>query len=162
MSALTSLRTATLISFVAVLVSPGCGREGPIGEADCFWLSVCPNPVTPGVPLLLRGGTVGLDVGWVHRQPFPNWPGTFDIVVDWTHPTNAVEVSVVTTFRSGAVDTDRVLVSAPNGSKPKRIHISDFAGTFNPRLVIGNLGPREESVAFQIVLTPRPGLLTAP
>ena len=135
-------------------LAAGCGPRD-IVEADCFWLSVCPNPVTPGIPILLRQGTVALESGREFIQRFPTWSGTFDFVVDWTHPTSFVRAEIVASVRSGGVDTDRVFASSVDLSKPQRLHVSSLAGSINARLIIRNGGPREESISFHIVLTPR-------
>jgi len=84
-------------------------------------------------------------------------PGTLEITVDWTHATSTIDVIVtraICTFdQLNANQCDVVSFTRGVTPKPRRVELAGQpAGAFT--LVVGNLGPEDESAVFQVVLNP--------
>jgi hypothetical protein len=83
--------------------------------------------------------------------------GALEATVDWTFASNDVDVYLV----QGQCDFDRLVAlqcpvlafSESTTAKPERARVADAAaGAYT--IFIANIGPGEESVSFQVVLTP--------
>lgn len=151
-------RPIRLISF---LVSPiglaaalaACGSGG--GSA----------PTTPTVPppapavrtVIDQGSYSGLPARTLLVVPFITAAsGTIDATVDWTFPSNTIYVYVSRgTCALEQINADQcpfVAVSEAATPKPRVIRVPGASpGAYT--LYIGNVGPSEESVSFQIGLT---------
>ena len=131
------------------LLLGGCG--GP----KC---STCPPPPSPfpfGKTLVAEGSLSRLARTTLASVPFriPTL-GLVDVTVDWTLATDNVDVYVA--LGSCTVDqfnTCRfVAYSESTSAKPELVGVSQLtAGEYT--LLIGNRGPDEESVSYQVFLT---------
>jgi hypothetical protein len=103
-------------------------------------------------------GSDTLDAGFVGRLPFTTTrAGTIEATVDWTFATNDVDLALVRgdcSFDQFVSQQCTVLVfSVSTTAKPERIRTENAAaGTYT--LFIENTGPGDESLSFQVVLTP--------
>jgi len=138
-------------------VAAGCGGGG--GGS-----STSPNPVatptpapTPLPPLVVAertGWALPPDyIGWL---PFPtSRAGILEATVDWTSEKNDLNVYLV----KGDCNYDQLyagqcqtLASAETNSKPEKLRYdSTQASTFT--IFVDNVGPGDESLSFQVVLS---------
>jgi hypothetical protein len=140
---------------VLVLSLAACGGGGGGGPTTPTATPV-PTPTPPavvsqGAGLPLAAGYAGLVNVTTART------GTLDVTVDWTYPANDVDVLLT----RGACTFDQLIAlqctilafSDSTTAKPEKIHAeSAAAGTYS--LFVENTGPGDESVSFQVVLTP--------
>lgn len=149
-----NFRTLLLGSFVALL--SGCGSDGPTKPK----VDSSPTPPPP-VTDVIREGSGSLGVLMLGSLSF-NSPraGKIDVIVDWTYTTNDVDVYLA----KGSCTFDQfigrqcnvVAFSESTIAKPERITAAN-AGAGDYTLLIGNVGPTEESLSFQVLLTSTPG-----
>ena len=118
-----------------------------------------PTPVpTPPPPQVVAQGSDTLEAEFTGRLPFTTTrAGNVEATVDWTYATNDVDVALVQgdcSFEQAVAQQCTVLaISVSTTAKPEKITASNAAaGTYT--LFIENTGPGDESVAFQVVLTP--------
>jgi len=138
---------------VAVSVLPGCGSSTTPTPTP----SPTPTPAPPIVQTVVASGSGSLPVLNLVLIPFTTTAtGRIEVTVDWTFGTNDVDVYLV----RGSCSFDQfvtqqcnlVTFSESTTAKPERISAPGAAaGSYV--LLIGNLGPSDESVAFQVVLT---------
>ena len=143
-----------LASFVALL--SGCGGDNPVNPSP-------PPPPPPPVPvtevLVEGGGALGqLMLGSLSFDTTKS--GKLDVIVDWTYATNDVDVYLAKGICSFdqfiAAQCNMVAFSESTIAKPEKISASDMApGAYT--LLVGNIGPTEDSVSFQVLLTSLPG-----
>jgi hypothetical protein len=132
---------------------PGCGG-GSSTTAPVPPPTVPPPPVTT---LIEEGNFSGLEARVLTAVPFDTVAtGTIEATVDWTFATDNVEVYLVrgtcTVDQFNNLTCPFVAFSESPTAKPERIRATNQApGSFN--LYIGNRGPAEEAVSFQIFLT---------
>ena len=154
-----SVRSVVLI---AAVLLPGCGSDSnPVTTTTTT--TTLPPPTQQTV---IQSGSGSLPVLNLALIPFVvSNPGRLDVTVDWTFASNDVDIYLV----RGACTFDQfvnngcnlVAFSESGTAKPERVSFSGATpGTFN--LGIGNLGPADESVAFQVVLTTGPGVSSVP
>lgn len=138
---------------VAVSVLPGCGSSTTPDPVP----SPTPTPPPPPVSTVVRSGSGSLPVLNLAPIPFTtSATGRIDVTVDWTFATNDVDVYLA----RGACSFDQfvtnqcsiVTFSESATAKPEILTVSGAAAG-GYVLLIGNLGPTDESVAFQVVLT---------
>ncbi|SRR5712691_10481296 len=145
------------------LVLPGCGGGG--GPTT----SSTPTPVPGPVRTLVTQGSATLlppDANSTHFRALPfttSTKGTVEATVDWTFPTNTVWMFIAT----GSCSAEQfALLACPDDPgcpcqfaarsetstpKPRVLTVPDAAaGTYT--LVVWNLGPREESFTYQVIL----------
>jgi hypothetical protein len=84
-------------------------------------------------------------------------PGTLDVTVDWTFASNNVDVYLARgscSFEQFVATQCQVLSTSESATaKPEKLRVpGTTAGTYT--LLVGNRGPADESVAYQVVLTP--------
>jgi hypothetical protein len=115
-------------------------------------------PPTPPPPIVVSDGSGPLNVLTAVVRPFTTTQaGRLDVTVEWTYAANDVDVYL---FRGGctfeqfiAMQCQVVTFSESSTAKPERLTTSGAAaGSYV--LVIANYGPGDESVAYQVVLTP--------
>lgn len=144
----TSWRVATALALGLVL--PACQRGVCLEHSTMMCLPPPPtptptrpvDPVTQGTAPLARDGVAAVPLEVRDR-------GSLSVVVDWTFPSNTVEVYVARGSCTGRCD---VIVIANNPSaKPKRLVVATDAGPYT--LLVRNLGPGDESIAFDVNLT---------
>jgi len=136
-------------SFVALLSACGDGPTKPIVDPS-------PSP-RPPVTRVIREGSGALGELVLGSLSFDSPDrGTIDVIVDWTFATNDVDVYLA----KGSCSFDQfinsqcnlVAFSESSFAKPEKISAPNAAaGGYT--LLIGNIGPTDESVSFQILLT---------
>ena len=142
-----------LASFVAVL--SGCGGTDPVRPS--------PPPPTPPPPVtdVIREGSGSLGVLMLGSLAFDSpRPGTLELIVDWTYATNDVDVYLAkgscTFDQFVSMQCNMVAFSESSIAKPEKISAANTTpGTYT--LLVGNIGPTDESVSFQVLLTSQPG-----
>lgn len=137
-----------------VLSLAACGGGGGGGPTTP---TATPLP-TPTPPVVVLQGSDTLETGIVGWVPFTTTRvGNIEATVDWTFATNDVDVLVA----RGSCDADQlaaqqcpiVALSLSTTAKPEKVRTdSAAAGTYT--LFVENTGPGDESVSFQVVLTP--------
>jgi len=153
-------RNLTLAGALALaLLLGGCGgdskpcSENPTGPG----CQVSPSPSPPVKTLITQGSFSGLGERNLSYVPFnTDATGTIEATVDWTFTTDNVDIYIVRgtctvdQFNSGTCPF--VTFSESASAKPERVSASNQApGSFN--LYIGNRGPAEEAVSYQVFLT---------
>jgi hypothetical protein len=117
-----------------------------------------PPPPTPPPPIVVAEGGGPIEFDAVARVPFDlSRAGALNGTVEWTFPTNSILVIVT----RGACTFDQffalecTIASLSQGTTPKPRTFSLAGQTAGPfTLFIGNLGPADESVRYQLVLNP--------
>jgi hypothetical protein len=146
--------SAALVTMVCVVLLPACGGSS---NSPTPLPSVAPTP-PPQVQSVVASGSGPLSPRALALVPFTTTAsGTLDVTVDWTLASNDVHVYLmsgscasVDQFNAGQCVVARF--SESTILKPERITL--LGATAGPyTLGIGNLGPGEESVSFQVVLT---------
>ena len=148
-----------LLPFVTplVMVMPGCGGSSSTTPTSVPAPTPTPAPVSTVVAEGSRGG-LGASV-LINAPPFTTTAtGTLDVTVDWTFASNDVDIYLtqgtvpctVADFNAGQCSF--VVFSESFTAKPERLSAPNAsAGPYT--LYIGNRGPTEESVSYQVVLT---------
>jgi hypothetical protein len=152
-------RGRALAVAAAVLLLAGCGGDS----------STTPT-TTP--PTTLPAPRVVLDGKWAIPRNQVQWgafttdqPGTLDATIDYTLATD----TIVVWLARGTCDVDTFLAQQCQyaatsfaGPKPRKISVTAAAaGTYT--LIVWNVGPNDERIAFQVVLTATaPASLTPP
>jgi hypothetical protein len=151
---------ACLTIALASVVSPSCGGGG--GCSDNPAGPGCqPSPIPTPSPLVTRvvsQGSRSLETRFLTDVVFTTTAsGTVGVEVNWTFASNDVDIYLtrgadpctVDAFNSG---TCAFIASSESTSlKPERLTAAGLAaGTYT--LYIGNLGPTDESVAYQVTL----------
>ena len=145
---------------VIVAVLSGCGGNCANPAASCT-PPPTPSPSTsaptPAPPVVIAQGNFGLPARLLAVIPLTtSATGKIDVTVDWTFATNDVDVYLA----RGACSFDQfvaqqctvVTFSESTSAKPEKISAPGAAaGSYV--LLIGNRGPTDESVAYQVVLT---------
>ena len=152
-------RSSALILLAIAL--PGCGSSTTGSLNPTPIPTPTPAPPTGVATLIDEDNFSGLGAQFLAGIPFDTTiSGTIEATVDWTFARDNVEVYLV----RGSCTIDEfnndtcpcAAFSESTTAKPERIRATNQnAGSFT--LYIGNRGPDEESVSFQIFLTPGPG-----
>jgi hypothetical protein len=116
------------------------------------------TPAPPPPPVVVSGATgLALEADVLARVVFEaTRSGTLDATVDWTFPENDLDVGIL----GGNCSFEQFLgnqcpivaISASTTAKPERISGAVNAGTYT--LFIENTGPGDETISYQVVLTP--------
>jgi hypothetical protein len=146
------LPTGLFVLAAGALVLAGCGDDrNPVAVA-----SPTPPPTPPPPRALLQNGGA-LRNGFARGDFFTSdRAGTLDATVDYTFANSSIVVWIArgqcTQAQFGANSCEYAATSFA-GAKPRRVSVTNApAATYT--LIVGNLGPQDESVAFQVVLTP--------
>lgn len=153
------------IAFIAAMVA-GCGG----GSSPSAPSTPRPTPApTPTTLVVRQSSFTGLDPDYLLVVPFTTTTrGDLEAVVDWTFATNDLDLILVAgtdpcstgdeiDFRTCSILAAQIDPTA----KPERLRVPSLAaGTYT--LYIGNHGPGEESLSFQILLTYTPGQAGTP
>lgn len=141
-----------LVFLCVALALPGCG-----GGKGVTTPTPTPTPPPPPVTTLIGEGSFsGLGARVLASVPFnTSATGTIEATVDWTFATDNVDIYLVrgtcTVDQFNNLTCPFVAFSESPVAKPERLSASNqAAGSFN--LYIGNRGPAEEAVSFQIFL----------
>jgi hypothetical protein len=123
----------------------------------------CPTPTPPTTTLpppqvVSQGTSVSLAAEFVLRVPITTTQaGRLDVTADWTFATNDVDLILTRgncTFDQFEAETcDVAAFAASETTKPETIRFSGAAAGLYT-LFIGNFGPADESVSYQVVLAP--------
>jgi hypothetical protein len=103
-------------------------------------------------------GSGSLEVDFIGRVPFTSsLPGRLDATVDWTFATNDVDAylarGVCTFDQFFADECDLISLAQSATAKPERLSVASATlGSYT--LFVDNLGPGDESLSWQVVLTP--------
>lgn len=157
----TARRLLGPIGICGILALPGCG-----GGSDGVTTPPSPTPTPGPVRTLVTQGAQAISAPddrftYFRTVPFTTpFPGTLEVTVNWTFPTNEVWMYV-----SSGVCTSQQFTSCPGTECQCQFLVSSEVSTPKPRLLtipnapagsrslfIWNLGPREESVDFQIYI----------
>jgi archaellum component FlaG (FlaF/FlaG flagellin family) len=142
------LQGRALTVAAAALLLAGCGGDGST------------TPTTP--PTTLPAPRVVFDGNWVIPKNQVQWgsfttaqPGTLDVTIDYT----LVADTIVVWLARGACDPETFLgqqceyaATSFAGPKPREVSVTGAApDTYT--LIVWNIGPNDERIAFQVVLT---------
>ena len=158
-------RTLTFAAGLALVVALGsCG--GKSGPPDCAENPAGPGCVpTPPPPITVAEGESALAFDDLLRVPFETTrTGTLKGTVQWKSPSNGILVIVT----NGVCTFDQLLaeqcalISTSVGTTPKPRKFSLSGRSAGPyTLFIGNIGPGEDSVSFQVELNATAGAAAA-
>jgi hypothetical protein len=141
--------------------TPGCTANPAAPECRP---SPSPSP-TARPPVILDGGSGALPAFFIFlRDVATTETGTFDITVDWTFPTNDVDVALIRgrcSFEQLIADQCVFIdMTSSVTRKPEQIRVTNQPpGQYT--VAIANFGPEDESVAYQVVFTPGAGAASA-
>jgi hypothetical protein len=101
--------------------------------------------------------TYAIPVYYVYGEYFTtDRAGTLDATIDYTYANSQILVWIARSTCTPslfAVDQCEYLATSFAGPKPRRVSVTGAAAG-NYLLLVGNLGPQDESVSYQVVLTP--------
>jgi len=129
-----------------------CGGDSVVNPPP-----VTPPPPTPPPPRVVGSqGGVSVPVGYAFGVYFDiGGTGTIDATVDYTYADTLMLVWIAKGRCTGEqfeADQCDFVTSSLTGSKPRKVTATaQPAGTYT--LVFGSLGPKDESVSYQIVFT---------
>jgi len=119
---------------------------------------VTPPPTPPPPQVVAEGTGLSLEAELIGRVPITTTrTGSLEATVDWTFAANDIDAALVRTncsvdqFFAGACQV--LTISASTTAKPERIRV-DSAAAGDYTLFIENTGPGDETLSFQVVLTP--------
>lgn len=151
------MRVFASVLGAAIALSLGaCGGGGGGGGPTTPTSTPVPTPTPPSV--VSQGNGFPLEAGFVGLVNFTTTrTGTLEATVDWTFAANDLDVLIT----RGNCDFDQLIAqqctiltfSDSASAKPEKIRTDNAAaGTYT--LFVENIGPGDESVSFQVVLTP--------
>ena len=151
-----STRFGSLALLLATAVAlSACGESGSTtGSSSVVTTTPPPAPVKT---VVTEGSIDSLPMNFASGRYFStSATGTIDLTVDWTYTEDTIYVWLAKgqcTFEQFDAGTCNFLTSSlTRGAKPRLLSVpSAAAGTYT--LIIGNLGPRDEAAAYQVVLT---------
>lgn len=158
------LGSALVLAMALVLPGCGSGQCGGFSAGGDAVSATCPTPTppplpTPKPPVIVSQGndSLGKDVLGQVRPFATTEAGALDVTVDWTFATNDVDAFLARgdcSPQQFLVTQCQLLMTAESASaKPEKFTVPSLAaGTYT--LLIGNAGPDDESVAWQVVLRP--------
>lgn len=152
MSARRRRRARILVAAPLVLLLPGCGGGGSSSTPTTL---ATPPPLVRTV--VESGSQSGLPINNLLPVPFTTAStGTIDLTVDWTIPSDGIHVYLAAnTCSLDEINggTCRFLLDSPPSSVKPRLLSTPGAAAGAYTLYIGNRGPEEESVSWQVGLT---------
>ena len=150
--------TGFALALGLALALPGCGSGSGPTDPPTPTPTPTPQPIVR-TSVLQAGGS--LPRNFLGVVPFTtSSSGTIETTVDWTFASNHIIVYIARgncTFEQAVANQCQFVASSETMTpKPRVLTVSGAAaGAYT--LLIGNLGPTDESVAFQIVLITGPG-----
>lgn len=138
---------------LSLVVLAGCGDDGSPTAAP----TPTPPPTPPPPRTVLDRRNVSVRAGFAVGEFFTtDRAGTLEAVVDYTFATSTMVVWVArgqcTADQFGANQCDYA-ASSFVGAKPRRVSVTGAAaGTYT--LIVGNGASQDESISYQVVLTP--------
>lgn len=145
---------ALVVATVLGLANCGGGSSTPTAPP-----TPAPTPA-PVKDLLAQGSSPGIEAGFLYVFPpfTTSVSGTVEVVVDWTFATDNVDIYLVqgnnpcTVAQFNNRTCTFLAFSESTTAKPEKISAAGVpAGTLT--LYIGNRGPAQEAVSFQVFLT---------
>jgi hypothetical protein len=132
-----------------------CGGGGNPGSPTP---TPTPVPTPPPPVVVLQGSGYPLESGFVGRMNFTTTrAGALEATVDWTFATNDVDVLVTKgdcSFDQLEADQCTILGFAiSTTAKPEKVNIASADAGLHT-IFVENTGDRDESVSFQVVLSP--------
>jgi hypothetical protein len=155
-----------LVLVLTIASLPGCSSSSTSCSSNPAGPGCTPSPspspvIVQAPPVVVAQGSGSLGKRLLALIPFSTTvAGKIDVTVDWTFATDDVDVYLV----RGACSFDQfvagqctmVSFSESTTAKPEKLSVPGAAaGSYV--LLIGNLGPADESAAYQVVLTPSAG-----
>lgn len=141
-----------LVSAALAVSLAACGSEGIVDPPP-----VTPPPPTPPPPrVVAQGSGVSVPVGYALGEYFDiTATGTIDATIDYTY----ADTLMLVWLAKGRCDGDQFeadqcqfAATSLTGGKPRKVSASgQAAGTYT--LILGSLGPKDESVSYQVVFT---------
>ena len=127
------------------------GSDGPTTPP-----TTTPPTTLPAASVVLQDSHA-IQAGYVYGWNFTtSRTGTIDVTIDYTYATNQILVWIsrgTCTADQFAANQCDFAATSFTGSKPRKISVTGAAsGSFS--LVVANLGPDDDSIAFQVVHTP--------
>ena len=142
----------TLAGAAALSLLTACG-----GSSSSTSATPPTTQATPPPPVVVSQGSTALEVDFVTGTYFTTGrAGTLDATVDYTYADSFLVVWIARGQCTAELfDADQCDFAATSftGSKPRRVSVTGAAaGTYT--LIAANGGPRDESISYQVVLTP--------
>jgi hypothetical protein len=114
-------------------------------------------PTTLPAPSVILQGSQSIEAFYLWAWDFTtSRAGTIDITIDYTYTSNVILVWVARgTCTWEQFDAEQCTYAATSftGGKPRKVSVTGAAaGAYT--LLVGNVGPDDDSIAFQVVLTP--------
>lgn len=146
-------RVVSCLVSAALAVSLAACGSNPVVDST----PVTPPPPTPPPPqVVAQQSGVSVPVGYAFGAYFDiSATGTIDATVDYTYADTLMLVWLAKgrcTEEAFAADQCQYVATSLTGPKPRKVSASgQAAGTYS--LVFGSLGPKDESVSYQVVFT---------
>jgi hypothetical protein len=146
-------RAAAVPAAALVLALAGCGGGGTVTPPTTL-----PPPTPPPPQVVAQGNGFPLEAETIGFVTFTTTlPGALEATVDWTFAANDVDVLIARapcSFEQLVADQCTVLAFATSETtKPEKARAEGTTpGSYV--LFVVNFGPGDESVSFQVVLTP--------
>jgi hypothetical protein len=149
-------RTAVLAAGLLVAGLSACGGSSTPSTPSTPAPTPIPTPKPPYVVSQLQG--VSLTAGDAGYLPFSTTEaGALDATVQWTYDTNDLDVYLAkgncNGTNTGTADCNFIAYSESTTAKPEKVH-ADNTGPGPYAIFVYNVGPGDETLSFQVVLSP--------
>ena len=153
---LSRVRAFPLLASAAALAAglTGCGGNSPAGPTAS---PTPPPPPAAVTSVVTQGAFSRLRANFITDIPFTTTAtGTLEVRVDWTFADDHILVYVARgacSFQQLASDQCTLVVSSESRQPKPRVLTMPGAAAANYVLWVGNLGPKEEALSYQVLLT---------
>lgn len=142
---------AAAAAALALVIACGGGDGSPTTP-----VTTTPTTTLPPPSVVLQDSH-SIEASWLYWWYFTtSRTGTIDATIDYTYVTNQIVVWIAKGSCPGeslAANQCDIAATSFAGSKPRKVSVTGAAaGSYT--LLIGNAGPQDDSVSFQVVLTP--------
>jgi hypothetical protein len=161
---MTTMRRVTAwLSAAALAVVLGCcgGSSTPTTPTATPTPTPAPTPTPTPLPantiVVIHGSGASAPAGYIAWVPFTiGIAGDLDVTVDWVYATDDIDIYLT----QGSCDSTTINTTAcpiltyseSTTAKPEVLHLANAApGTYT--LFVNNLGPLDEAVSYQVLLT---------
>jgi|PlaIllAssembly_1097288.scaffolds.fasta_scaffold273696_2 hypothetical protein len=142
---------AGLVVSFALAAACGGGSGSPTTP-----VTTTPTTTLPPPSVVLQD-SYAIQAGWLYWWYFTtSRTGTIDVSIDYTYPTNPIVIWIARGNCTGEVlvaDQCDIAATSFAGSKPRKVSVT-AAAAGNYTLLVGNAGEQDDSISFQVVLTP--------